>query len=262
MERGSSERRGDRLGIAVRLAKAPFAVHFASHFSQYKTPIPYSESTRPMSNLLSPLHSARRLRIGLFATMAVASVTLLGACSIWPKALTLQSEPAPPEPAAVQVQPAQATAPTACQDCQDSTKPSTAAIAQGTVTPVPLEPRPEVAAVAAAEPAKADTSPAGKVQSATLPSAAHSAAAPRTVPASGLVPGFYINVGLFAVPTNGKNAYQKLESAGLPVFSDGVESKKGPLTRVRVGPFSTRAQATAAAKKIRALKLDAIVFRH
>jgi DedD protein len=76
------------------------------------------------------------------------------------------------------------------------------------------------------------------------------------------VPGFYINVGLFAVPTNGTQAYKKLEDAGLPVFSDGIKTKQGNLTRVRVGPFNTRAEADAAAKQITALKLDAVVFKH
>ena len=46
------------------------------------------------------------------------------------------------------------------------------------------------------------------------------------------------------------------------MFSDSLETKKGKLTRVRVGAFATRAEAVAAAKKIHALKLDAIVFRH
>lgn len=74
-------------------------------------------------------------------------------------------------------------------------------------------------------------------------------------------PGFYINVGLFAVPTNGSNAVHKLEAAGQPVFFEVIDAKKGPLTRVRVGPFARRADADAAAKKIHALKLDAVVFQ-
>ena len=77
-----------------------------------------------------------------------------------------------------------------------------------------------------------------------------------------LVHGFYINVGLFAVPANATKAFQKLEQAGLPVFSDVSESKKGKLTRVRVGPFSSRTQADTAAKKIHGLKLEALVFQH
>lgn len=77
-----------------------------------------------------------------------------------------------------------------------------------------------------------------------------------------LVKGYYVNVGLFALASNANNAYQKLEKAGLPVFTEGIKSAKGPMTRVRVGPFTTRAKANAAATKIRDLKLDALVFKH
>jgi cell division septation protein DedD len=77
-----------------------------------------------------------------------------------------------------------------------------------------------------------------------------------------LVPGYYINVGLFAVPANGTKAYKKLEAAGLPVFSDPVKKNDITVTRVRVGPYPTQAKAAAAAKKIRALKLDAAIFKH
>jgi cell division septation protein DedD len=69
-------------------------------------------------------------------------------------------------------------------------------------------------------------------------------------------------VGLFAVPGNGSNAHEKLKAAGMPVVSDFIESKKkGTLTRVRVGPFDSRAQADVAARQIRALKLDAVVVQ-
>jgi DedD protein len=81
-------------------------------------------------------------------------------------------------------------------------------------------------------------------------------------PATNLVAGYYINVGLFSVPSNGTRAYKKLEGAGLPVFSDTVSSKKGLLTRLRVGPYPTQAKANAAAKQIHTLQLDARVFRH
>lgn len=52
--------------------------------------------------------------------------------------------------------------------------------------------------------------------------------APTKAGSSELVPGFYINVGLFAVPTNGTNAFRTLEKAELPVFTDVVKSKKAP----------------------------------
>ncbi len=73
--------------------------------------------------------------------------------------------------------------------------------------------------------------------------------------------GYYINVGLFAVPDNAKKAVHTLQTAGQAVFTEAVRSKKGALTRVRVGPFAQRAQADAAAAKIKTLHLDAVVFQ-
>ena len=205
--------------------------------------MPSPHSHRPLSPLLNLSCGSQRLRGGLLAVLALASVTLLGGCSIWPKALTWGSDPLP---------------------AQEQPVPSTVAAPPSPAAPAQVEPKPEVTATAVTAPVTVETLPPAKLQPqapAPMP-APQIVIPPKTVPATGLVHGFYINVGLFAVPGNGRNAYQKLEAAGLPVFSDGVKSKKGPLTRVRVGPFTTRAQADAAAKKIQSLQLAAIVFRH
>ncbi len=74
------------------------------------------------------------------------------------------------------------------------------------------------------------------------------------------VRGYGVSVGLFAVVANAERARARLVAAGLPVLSDPVESARGPLTRVRVGPFESRAQAQAAAEQVRALGLDARVY--
>ena len=74
------------------------------------------------------------------------------------------------------------------------------------------------------------------------------------------VQGFGVSVGLFGVRANAERAQAKLEAAGLPVLSDPIESARGPLTRVRVGPFDSREQAQAAAQRVRALGLDARVY--
>ena len=70
---------------------------------------------------------------------------------------------------------------------------------------------------------------------------------------------FLVNVGLFADENNTRNAYTKLNDAGLNVLSNEVSTKKGKLTRIRVGPFATQAEADRAAEKIKGLKLDAVV---
>ncbi len=74
------------------------------------------------------------------------------------------------------------------------------------------------------------------------------------------VRGFGVNVGLFSVAANAERAKARLSGAGLPVLDDPVESARGPLTRVRVGPFDRREDAEAAAQKVRALGLEARVF--
>lgn len=74
------------------------------------------------------------------------------------------------------------------------------------------------------------------------------------------VRGFGVNVGLFAVAANAERAKARLAEAGLPVLDDSVESARGPLTRVRVGPFERREQAEAAAQTVRTLGLEARVY--
>lgn len=227
--------------------------------------MPYPESTRPMPHLPTPSRGASRLRRAIVPTLAMATLALLGGCSLWPKALSFQSDPLP-----TQAVPTPATAAPA-----STVTPAPAPMSAVTPTSVhaptamPVEPKPEVTSSAVGAAAKVEAAPLRAMQpqpvAAPAPQAAAAppmAAPPRTVPASGLVHGFYINAGLFAVSTNGRNAYKILEDAGLPVFSDVVKTKKRTLTRVRVGPYATRAQADAAVTKIHGLKLAAIVFKH
>lgn len=72
--------------------------------------------------------------------------------------------------------------------------------------------------------------------------------------------GHGVAVGLFADPANAARAEARLRAAGLPVVVDPVESSRGTLMRVRVGPLDDRAAADAAARQIRALGLEARVY--
>lgn len=85
---------------------------------------------------------------------------------------------------------------------------------------------------------------------------------PRTETGSASETGkFLINVGLFADENNARNALVKLQDAGLPALSQEIKSSKGKRTRVRVGPFESQPEADRAAERIRALQLDAVVFK-
>jgi hypothetical protein len=192
---------------------------------------------RPMTPLPSFSRSKRIFRSSLLAGFSVASALLLSGCAIWPKSLTFWGDKEP-EPA---LTPIVATLPPA-------TSPET------------VELTPIVTSTAVSEPARAEVAPMP-----SLPPEPKTMAAPAT-PAKSAGPvkmekGYYINVGLFAVPSNASNAFQKLDMAGLPAYTELLETNVGKLVRVRVGGFPTKAKADAAAKKIRAMQLDAIVFR-
>jgi cell division septation protein DedD len=72
--------------------------------------------------------------------------------------------------------------------------------------------------------------------------------------------GFGVNVGMFAREANAERVKTLLVEAGLPVLEDPIESARGPLTRVRVGPFERREEAEQAAAKVRALGLEARIY--
>ena len=86
------------------------------------------------------------------------------------------------------------------------------------------------------------------------------ASVPAVLAAPKTAPHFAINVGLFAKDANAQKVHAQLKAAKLPVYTQVLHTSKGQLTRVRVGPFKSQKAAQAAAKKIHALKLDAVVF--
>jgi cell division septation protein DedD len=72
---------------------------------------------------------------------------------------------------------------------------------------------------------------------------------------------YYNNIGLLAEASNARKAHERLLAAGVAAFTQELESAKGKRTRVRAGPYDSASDAQAAAEKIRALALEAVVFR-
>jgi cell division septation protein DedD len=188
-----------------------------------------------VSHAVPAVAPRRSLRFATYALMVALTAGLLGGCAIWPKdwifgsgeTETPMEQPVAPEP----------------------TPPASACVAE-------CEKKSEMAMATPVEPPRAEPQPiAPQMAEPPMPAPAMEPPKPAV-----LAPGYYINVGLFAVASNGSNAYNKLKAADLPAFTENVESNVGKLTRVRVGAYATRAKANAAAKKIRSLKLDAIVF--
>ena len=69
-----------------------------------------------------------------------------------------------------------------------------------------------------------------------------------------------MQVGAFAEAAKAREVRQKLERAGLKTYTSVVKTGEGERTRVRVGPFASRAEADQAAGKVKGLSLPAAVL--
>ena len=71
---------------------------------------------------------------------------------------------------------------------------------------------------------------------------------------------YIIQVGAFADPVKARETRLKLEKAGLKTYTHVAETREGPRTRVRVGPFGTKAEADKVAAKVKALSLPSVIL--
>ena len=69
-----------------------------------------------------------------------------------------------------------------------------------------------------------------------------------------------VQVGAFADADKAKEVRLRLEKAGLKTYTQVAETKDGKRIRVRVGPFTTRAEADKAASKIKTLDLPVSIL--
>lgn len=135
--------------------------------------------------------------------------------------------------------------------------------ADSTSTPIKPEPavlpaRPPRAAAAAPAPEPV-AAPAPVAATEPAPSATARPAASPNAPRVRYV--WVIQVGAYAQPENAQNALAQVQSLGLDAGAETFESAKGPLTRVRVGPYTRQAEAEQAALRIKTLNLPVLVIR-
>lgn len=178
------------------------------------------------------------------------TVVVSGAVTPAPKAPTPPPEPVPaaPLPAPVEVP---AFDEGEVQEVQGETDAALAALAASSPQAAAgKEPRTRTAAHPPA------AAPVGKKKPTEHTKPAPSAA--QAEPAA-KVRQLYINVGIFADPENASRAHERLQKEGLPAHVDAIKSSGGKtLKRVRVGPFTSAAQANEAAGKVKLLGLDAV----
>lgn len=224
-------------------AAGDYAVHFGAYASQKgadtvatlakNAGLPaYTEATTLNDK------PAFRVRIGPYATRAEAEIVRVKALEIRNdvpvRVVALDAEPAP-KPAAEAPKPAAPPPPAA------AAKPA---------EPKPAEPRP-------APPKPADTKPAATAAAAKPP-----APKPATPPAAARV-GFAVQVGAFGDAAEAGALRERLRAAGFTAFTETVDTDKGRLTRVRVGPVIDRAAADQLKAQIQSKTgIDGIVRPH
>ncbi len=198
------------------------------------------------------------------AWLVVAAGLPLAACSQLSGLLHSDIAPAPADAAVVASQTSQPSQPgIADNKAPTAALPATAApVTRAEAQPLPLNaatPTDTVDPSHAASVSKTPVAHASTPASTSATTTAAVATTPTTV--SDSAKPYFVHVGAFAVPTNANSAYQKVLSTGIMVTTQEVDTPKGRLTRVRAGPFLTRADADAAAKRIHELELDAVVLR-
>ncbi len=144
-----------------------------------------------------------------------------------------------------------------------STASSTSAAPKAPAAAVPI-PAPPVASVAPVEQKAATvTIPAPVTESVARVAAKVEPTKPEKKPEPVAVPvkppeakaeikgGFVVQVGAFKDLENTKQIVAQAKTAKLPVYTDMVATANGTVTRIRVGPFSTRQKADAALAQLK-----------
>lgn len=79
-------------------------------------------------------------------------------------------------------------------------------------------------------------------------------------PASAGAVRYIVQVGAFADATKARETRLKVEHAGMVTYTQVAETAEGKRIRVRVGPFTDRAEAEKAAARVRSLGLPAALL--
>lgn len=127
-----------------------------------------------------------------------------------------------------------------------STAPAAPAVAK-------VEPKPEPVAKPAAPAPEAVKTPAAATE------AARAKALLEGKPPAG-AERIVVQVGAFAEAVRAREVRLKLERAGLKTYTHVAETPQGQRIRVRVGPFTSRAEADKVAVRVKALGLPAAIL--
>lgn len=174
-----------------------------------------------------------------------ASLLVLVAVVGFPMVFDTQPRPIPVDlPIHIPAQPAiSPLTPLAAAPAASEVPPADAPPAPAVVAPVKpvAQPAEKPAEKAAEKPAAKAAAPAPGAQTSTKPDASGER--------------FVVQVGAYADVASARVVRQKIERAGLKTYTQVAKTQQGNRTRVRLGPFNSRAEAERAAQKIKSLGL-------
>jgi DedD protein len=157
---------------------------------------------------------------------------------------------APVVPAQAPVVPAQASVAPAQAGAQSpASAPAKASDASTGTSASPKAPAP------ATEPSKAAQAPSAN----RTPASAGVTSPVAMTNAAPKLEGFAVQVGAFRDEAKLKGARDKLTAAGIPHYTERLDTSTGSLTRLRAGPFPTRQAADAAAARLKEASLPSQV---
>ena len=162
-----------------------------------------------------------------------------------PEAGVLSGKPAPLKPAE---KPAITAAPSAAEPAP---KAETKAEAEPKAEIKPEKPT----VFAKAEP-KVETKAAPKPQSAPAPAKPATKAESAAKTKASAAGGFVVQVAALSDAAKARELQARISAGGLKAYTEIVQTSKGPVTRVRVGPYASREAAEKARKSLQRLQLD------
>lgn len=192
------------------------------------------------------------LRLGAAASAAAPASTPASAPASAPTAWPASAPGA--APASAPMAPTSSLVPASAASAPAST--------QANASPAPA-PRVSAPAATPASAPVATKAPAAASKPVTAPRSADTPRKPAAGNTAATPPKarHWVAVGIFAQPENAQRLRAQVTELGLPVRADQVQSLRGELTRVRVGPFENRAQAKAAQAKLQQAGIQGVVLK-
>ncbi|MBN8211738.1 MAG: SPOR domain-containing protein [Xanthomonadales bacterium] len=247
----SSDPAATASALPATAAGGDYAVHFGAYASQKgaDTVVALAKAAQlPAYSEATTINGkpAFRVRIGPYATRAEAESVRL-------KALEVRSD-VPVKVVTLDAEPASTAAPPQQVAATETPKPVAAKPPEPKPTEIkPVETKPVAAKPPVVKPA--ETKPVATAK----PPAPKPVAAP---PAAAKV-GFAVQLGAFSDAAEAGAMRERLRAAGFTAFTEAVNTDKGKLTRVRVGPALDRAAADQLKSQIKAKTgIDGIVRPH